>query len=300
MNRSLSTRVALAVCLFGATAWFYGQSSPGTGETNPISVLRDLLVMSPDECAQTLEKLPPDKRKIVEESLEEYRRYQPNQREILLRTLELRYYLKPLLAISPAQRADRLARIPDPVKSLVEKRLREWDRLSEATRTEFLANKTALQYFLRPDRGQLIQVVSHSSPPVPGAVLRSPVPYRTWQPLGNEQQRRMADHLNAFFDLNSEERERILRHLSDAERKSIERSLSEFRRLPPKQREDCIASFSRFAGMAPAEQNLFLNNASHWSDMTPDERQAWRDLVGKLPPFPPDDDGPPAPPDFGR
>jgi hypothetical protein len=57
--------------------------------------------------------------------------------------------------------------------------------------------------------------------------------------------------------------------------------------LPPDQRAQCIRGFEKFAGLSLADRQQFLKSAERWQLMTPKERQAWRDLVNKLPPFPP-------------
>jgi hypothetical protein len=39
--------------------------------------------------------------------------------------------------------------------------------------------------------------------------------------------------------------------------------------------------------LSPSERASFLRHAEKWASLPPAERQAWRGLVGKLPPLPP-------------
>jgi hypothetical protein len=67
----------------------------------------------------------------------------------------------------------------------------------------------------------------------------------------------------------------------------MEATLKEFEKLPPKQRVLCLRNYAKFAGMSSTERAEFLKTAEKWSKMSPKERQAWRDLVARVPMMPP-------------
>jgi hypothetical protein len=71
-------------------------------------------------------------------------------------------------------------------------------------------------------------------------------------------------------------------------------TLRSFEQLPREKRIVCVRSFAKFASMGVAERQQFLKNAERWEKMSPAERQTWRNLVSRVPEFPP------LPPGFGE
>jgi hypothetical protein len=67
----------------------------------------------------------------------------------------------------------------------------------------------------------------------------------------------------------------------------MEKTLQSFNRLTPAQRELCLRNYAKFAGMSAEERADFLKNAEMWARMSPKERQVWRDLVARIPAYPP-------------
>ena len=53
----------------------------------------------------------------------------PDARELRLRATELRWYLTPLLRTPAAERAGRLALVPEDLRELVNSRVEQWDVL---------------------------------------------------------------------------------------------------------------------------------------------------------------------------
>jgi len=78
-----------------------------------------------------------------------------------------------------------------------------------------------------------------------------------------------------------------LKEMPAQERADMELVLQRFRRLSPTQRRSCVDSFTRLATMPPAERSEFLRQAERWGSLPANERQAWRQIVNKLPVFPP-------------
>ena len=246
--------------------WPVNHISKTTQTASPVDFFRQLLTLSPEECAAALTNRPPAARERILAKLREYEVLDPDERELRLRATELRWYLMPLLRMPPAQRPAQLAKVPDNLRELVKSRLQEWSILPPPLQEEFLANDPALHYFALVDT--------------------------TNQPAITAQQQKMADQFSRFFELTPDEKEQTLNTLSDAERVQMQKTLRSFENLPPQQRLTCVRNYAKFAGMSGAERAEFLKNAASWSKMSPNERQAWRDLVENVP------DWPPMPPDM--
>jgi hypothetical protein len=238
---------------------------------SPVDFFRQLLLMSPPERSKALEGRAPEARARIMAKIREYLALDANERELRLRATELRWYLTPLLRIPRADRGPRLAAMPSDLQALAKTRLTEWDVLPPALQQEFLSSDRTLNY------------VMHVDVAVPVSV--------------DPQKQRMAEQINAFFDLKPWEKQRLLTTLSEAERSKMEQTLKTFDQLPPPQRAQCIRNYAKFAGMSGTDRAEFLKNAESWSKMSPEERQTWRDLVAHIPLWPPPPIGkPPMPP----
>jgi len=231
---------------------------------SPVNYFRQLLLLSPAERNAALNSLTnrtPEARARILAKVREYQLLGPNERELRLKATELRWWLTPLLRMAPAERAPRLAAVPEDLRELVTSRLQQWDILPPPLQQEFLANDRTLHYFARVETTNL--------PPNPAAD-----PGLTAQ-------------VNQFFELTPAEKQQTLNTLSEAERAQMEKTLGAFEKLPVQQRSQCIRNYAKFAGMPPAERAEFLKNAESWSKMSPSERQTWRDLVTHIPQWPP-------------
>ena len=247
--------------------------------------------MRSDEREIFLTNRPPEIRKRILVKVNEYEALDPDTRELRLRATELRWYLMPLLRNPPADRAARLAQVPEDIRELVEDRLNQWTILPPPLQQEFLENERTLRYFASVD-------VSGSPPENAG---RGPgnAEQARWNALSETQRGQITAGFNQFFELTPREKQKVLGTLSDAERQQMEKTLQSFDKLPPEQRQECVRAFAKFAGMTASERAEFLKNARHWSQMPPAERQAWRDLVVNVPEWPPmpqDFIAPPPPP----
>jgi hypothetical protein len=248
----------------------------------PVAFFRKLLAMTPAEQENYLTNRPPEIRSRILAKVREYQALDPNEREMRLRATELRWYLLPLLRTPPADRATRLAAVPDDLRDLIKARLGQWDILPPPLQQEFLANERALRYFTRVD--------ATNGPSLPG-VGGEPAPpdsdLARWNALSDEQRQRITDRFKQFFELAPVEKQKTLGTLSPLERQQMEKTLQSFDQLPPLQRFECVRAFAKFAGMSPPERAEFLKNAERWSQMSPQERQTWRDLVANVPKWPP-------------
>jgi hypothetical protein len=264
-------------CLVAATAVFSTHAQnlplppnlipppPSPQISPPVVFFRNLLAMSPKDRADFLTNRPPEIRARILAKVHEYQILDPDERELRLRATELRWYLMPLLQMSPTNRAERLAQVPDDLRPLAKDRLMQWDILPPPLKQEFLDNDHALHYFARIE------------PPDDSAGNNLP----------DAERQKISDQFNQFFELTPGEKEKTLNTLSAAERAQMEKTLSSFDQLPPPQRLQCVRNYAKFAGMSAADRAEFLKNAERWSQMPPADRQTWRDLVAHVPQWPP-------------
>jgi hypothetical protein len=258
---------------------------------SPVDLFRSLLVMTPVERREFIAKRPPEFQKIISAKIQEYEGLKAEQRDLRLRVTELRWYLLPLLRSFSTNRSEKLTAIPDDyLRSLVEARLQEWDKLSPDVQKELLDNESTVRFYFelaaRPP-AQREQTVTNMTPAVHDQ-LQSGI--RRWQALNDDQRQEIVRHFYEFFDLTAAERDKTLKALSEIERSQIDQTLHTFDGLTPSLRAQCLRSFQKFAGLTPEERLQFLKNAERWERMTPSERQSWRNLVSafsRQPPLPP-------------
>jgi hypothetical protein len=271
-----SSQVSAPVKSFSAPTndlppWVHGKS--------PVDFFRQLLAMTPDERDVFLTNRPPEIRARILAKVGEYEALAPNERELRLRSTELRWYLMPLLRDSPTNLTTRLALVPANVRDLVQDRLTEWSILPPSLKQEFLENEHILRYFAHVDMS--------NSPSENFGREPSEAERAHWNELSEAERRQVTAGFNQFFELTPDEKERALNTLSDTERRQMEKTLQAFGKMPPSQRTECVNAFARFASMTAPEKAEFLKNAERWSAMSPAERQAWRDLVVNVPQWPP-------------
>ena len=262
---------------------------------SPISFFRELLAMSGAERRQALTNRSPEGQKLILDKVREYESLPPDERELRLRVTELRWYLLPLM-ISPAtNRPAELAMIPGANRKLVEDRLQEWDKLPPDVQKELLANQATITYMadLEGRTAEQRRQMVVNIPPARREILENGI--NRWGSMSDEQRRKILERFKGFFDLSAQEKQKALNTLSAPERRQIEQTLRTFGSLPPEQRNQVIRSFGKFADLNVAERQQFLKSAERWKLMSPSERQAWRDLVYRLPP-PEPPDLPPMPP----
>ena len=267
----------------------------------PIEFFRVLLTLSPEERLKLMDErsVSADQKRILLTKVKEYEAMTPAQRELRLGVTELRWYLVPLMRTALNDRRERLEKIPEEKRKLVEERLRHWDELSAPQQKEFLENEMAVQYFLRLQSSTLAEkeIFLETIPAQRREKLEADL--ARWLALPTEKRDRMCEGFQKFFDLNADEKEKTLGKLPEAERAQMETTLKTFQALPAIQRKQCIESFGKISNMTRSERNQFLKKAELWQEMTPAERKSWRELVHKLPEMPPLPPGmkfPPLPP----
>jgi hypothetical protein len=244
--------------------------------TSPVAFFRRLLSMPPKERESYLTNRPPVVRAGLEAKIKEYLDLDPDTRELRLRATELQWQLLPLLRTAPADRAARLAQVPEDLDPLVQSRLEAWDKLPSAVQQEFLASEGPLSALVG---------LSPFNPPAADSAAEA-------------RRENTAAQFSQFFALTPDEQRSTLKTISPTERAQMEATLEAFAKLTPAQRFQCQRAFAKFAGLTQAERTEFLKNAGRWAQMTPQERQTWRDLVAQVPswPSPPPMKLPPLPP----
>jgi hypothetical protein len=251
--------------------------------------------MPEEEREKFLTNKPVEVRQRILAKVAEYEALDPDERELRLRATELRWYLEPLLREPPADRAVRLAQVPDDLRELLKDRLEEWSILPPPLKDEFLENERTLAYFAQIDPRK----PALAMPDAAGHPALSDDEQAHWDALSENQRRQVTAQFDHFFELTPDEKQKTLNTLSDAERRQMEKTLQAFDKLPPEQRAECVNAFAKFAGMSVPEKEEFLKSAERWAQMSPANRQAWRDLVTHVPEWPPLPPGfvaPPLPP----
>ena len=228
---------------------------------SPVKFFRELLALSPMERNNALTNRTPEARARILAKVQEYQRLDANECELRLRSTELRWYLTPLFLKAPADRAPRLAQVPEDLRGLVTSRLAQWDLLPPPLQKEFLDNDRALNHFAHVDT--------------------------TDTTAASPEAQKLADQFNQFFELTETEKKQALGTLPDSERAAMEKTLQTFNKLPPQQRLLCVRNYAKFAGMNAPERTEFMKNAERWPQMSPAERKSWRDLVAHVPQWPP-------------
>jgi len=257
---------------------------PMPSPRSPVAFFRELLAMNALERKLALANRSPETQKLILAKVREYRALDPDQCELRLQVTELRYYLLPLMTAPATNRVAELAAVPPRSRKFVEDRLQEWDKVPSDLQKELLANEATLRYFTeiegRTDdqRRRMLEGLS------PARRQKLQAGIEQWNRMPEDKRRELISHFNQFFDLTANDKEKALRTLAAPERRQMEKTLETFGKLPPDQRAKCIHAIEKYVNLSLADRQQFLKNAERWKLLTPSQRQAWRDLVQKLPP----------------
>ena len=228
-------------------------------------------------------------RKLVKAKVREYAAMTEAERNRKLDALDFRWHLMPLMKTAKADRAKRLASVPERFRTDIERRLTDWDKLEAGVRADLLKNESFFRYLSSFGRGRQSRVALTNHMEKMPTRLREGLEGRitTWREKSKPDRRRMTRQFHQFFDMPVAEQERALRHLSSRERARMEVSLAQFKALSRAQRELVIQSFEKLANMSQGERAGFFRNTERWNDMNEGERKKWRTLVTQMPPLPP-------------
>jgi hypothetical protein len=258
---------------------------------SPVEYFRQLLKMNSEQREPELAKRPKT-RHVLEAKLKEFDTLPVLERENRLRTLELQWYLRPLLQASPTNRAEQLKTIPARDRELVETRLKVWDNLPADQQRDVLESELAILVFYRPQNANMTFSGFSTITTQQQERIRNSIAYLDKLPAQKREQ--LYRNFRAISELSEDEIAKALGNvgsLSEAERKQMERTLEAFEKLPRQERDRCIEGFEKFRALSQIERTQFLKSAERWQAMAPKDRQVWRSLVNRkaipLPPMPP-------------
>ncbi len=118
---------------------------------SPIDDFRRWLLQTPGERAASLASKTQEQRTYLLSKLAEYQALSPAERDAKLQLLELRWYLRPLMEVSPQQRTNAVAHIPVLYRGVIQERLQQWDALPGELQKDVLENEWTMHYFVRFD-----------------------------------------------------------------------------------------------------------------------------------------------------
>src|ERR1019366_2927617 len=159
------------------------------------------------------------------------------------------WYLRPLLTRPATNRAEPLANIPEPNRSLLKKRLAEWDKVPAGGKQELLGLGPTLPYIAEVGGRnplQRQQILNSLSAPQRSKLEKG---LQKWDAMSETQRLRTLLRFNQFFKLSRAEKEKTLMTLSEPERQQIEKTLQTFGNLSEDQRAWCLRSFEKFASL---------------------------------------------------
>ena len=267
---------------------------------SPIAFFRKLLAASTPERVQTLAGYSAVYRQGIEAKLKEYDALKPEDRELRLRVLEVRWYLLPLMRLDPSRQIEALPSVPENDRPLIERRLTQWNHLPPTLQKEVLDNEQMLSYFIRLDT----KSSSTSISPNPELSVDGGQAWEgnlaRWRALPDSQRQQTLARFRHFFELTPTEKQKTLHLLSETDRQQVALAVETLEKLAPLQRQQYLNAFNRYSNFTPEQREEFLENAKRWLALPSSERQQWRDLDRRLPPLPPGFNEPPPPPGFRR
>ncbi len=258
----------------------------------PVELFRELLAAPLEKRDELLRSKTPAARELIARRLREHESLDPTARaeaESQLRLAQFRFYLSPLLRLSGAERAQRLAQAPAEDRALLEERLRAWDRLAPSARAALLESDDSLHLFVQQpgaERSRLDAALAKAPAAARADIERQ---FTRWSALSDAERASRTAAFQSLFGLTDGQRHRALNRMPEADRVAMEKTLERFARLPEAERVRCLAGFEKLSALSPSERDEFLRNAARWQAMSAEERVLWRRIVLRTspPPLPP-------------
>lgn len=255
------------------------------GKASPVDYMRRILAAGPEERAQLLEGRSDRWRSFILEKVAEYESLPEDVRESRLLATQIRYYMRPLIGMTPEDRAPFFEAMSEGDRTAIQSNLKRWDALPDADKVLLLDHERSLSNFLRLERqsreSRLFSLNRYSEE----ARKKLESDIQAWQALPEEQRRRMFEHFLDFFEMTEKARENALDYLPEAKRKSMESVMEEIQAMPATHRQDALEGARKFGEMTPSERARFLIKAENWLKLSEEERAALRRLA--YPPMPP-------------
>ena len=262
-------------------------SLPPTASQSGIAYFRELLSAKPEEREKLLAGKSLGIRKVLEKGIRDYEALSPEERELRLQTMELRYNIMSMLPVK--NRTERLKLVPGHLRKLVEDRLKYWDGLSPADQKEAVENERAARILGIAGPGSKMKEIPLNGQ-ASNQVMQIEQQLVRWQSLPEVRREQIQKNFTTLFEFSDEEKARTQLQalpLSVDERELMEKTIADFKKLPVAARELCVRNFPKFAELTPQERRQFLYNVQEWQKMTSEDRQTWRKLVSKVPRMPP-------------
>ena len=281
-----------AGCLLAQPAPAPGKAAPGLPypplTPSPVEIFRTLLLTNTAGREAVLTNKSAHYQQVLRTKIREYEAMTATDREAKLQASQLQWYLPPLMKMKPADRAPRLASIPQPDRNLIAQRLGLWGTLPPQLQKDVLENQTVIRLFVQPESsGPRPTLNTGQQGELQGQLDR-------WNQLPAARREQVLANFNKFFDLRPEEKSRALANLTATEQAQMAQTLSEFGTLPKEDRAQAMQGFKKFAQLTPTERAAFLKTAERWRTMSEKDRETWRRIVARLQTGPPAQ--PPLPP----
>ena len=248
--------------------------------TSPVTTFRMLLETNETGRNQWLALNKPAQRQYLESKIAEYAALPPEDRTARLQALQLRWYLPQLMKMTPADRAARLAQIPQPDRALLEGKLRTWTILPPSIRQDLLENQLAISVFVAAKQGGTNDAALAGL----SAAKRQELDEQS-QRLNELPEARRAQAIvnyERFFGMPTQEQSQALRKLTPMETAQMQQTLTSFNQLSPEQRKEALAGFRKFSELSAVERAAFLQTAERWQAMSEADRENWRKMVARL------------------
>ncbi len=177
-------------------------------------------------------------------------------------------FFRELLALSEAEREQRLADKPPAKRQVLLKKLKEYEALpreEREIRLRVLQLRLYLLPLMRTPRSQ--RAASLANIPEKDRALVT-ARLQQWDILPPSLQQEVLEHENAmeyFYRLEVTppgQRAQVLRELSPQERDRLDQSLAHWQSLPDRQRQQMYGRFQQFLGLDPAERSRILSGYS--------------------------------------
>ena len=147
MKRAFQLCLILALCAAAGAAEPPLPPAPSMA-ASPVQTFRMLLATNAAGREAWLAQRTPAQRQIVESRIKEYASLSPAAREERLQGLQLRWHLPQLMKMTAPERAQQLARIPQPDRAVLEYKLSSWIILPPEIQKEILEHQEMINVFL--------------------------------------------------------------------------------------------------------------------------------------------------------
>ena len=248
--------------------------------TSPVSTFRMLLATNEAGRNQWLALYKPAQRQYLESKVAEFAALNSEERNARLQALQLRWYLPQLMKMSPADRAVRLAKIPQPDRALLEGKLRTWTILPPGIRQDLLENQLAISVFVSAKQGGTNDAGLTGLTAAKRKELEEQS--QRLKELPEARRAQVIANYERFFGMPTQEQSQALRKLTPQETAQMQQTLTSFNQLSSEQRKEALAGFRKFSELSSIERAAFLQTAERWQAMTETDRENWRKMVSRL------------------